>query len=154
MLKWIDIPPVWLLGFAALAWIQATHYPMGLDFGGAWADFAAAAASAPAPSPSQNDPVAPVTHAHTKAPTMYSEPCARLISPITPNTSVSPAAIRNSITPNCTPLSSCSITSVAGISTGVGPTYLVESERKNCADGAATTPFAGRGRIGLPRVAP
>lgn len=41
MLKWIDIPPVWLLGFAALSWIQATHYPMGLDFGGAWADFAA-----------------------------------------------------------------------------------------------------------------
>ena len=40
MLKWIDIPPVWLLAFCALAWAQASHWPMGLSFGGAWADFA------------------------------------------------------------------------------------------------------------------
>lgn len=40
MLKWIDIPPMWLLGFAALAWVQASYYPFGLGFGGAWADFA------------------------------------------------------------------------------------------------------------------
>ena len=40
MLKWIDIPPVWLLGFAVLAWLQVAHVPMGLSFGGTWADFA------------------------------------------------------------------------------------------------------------------
>ncbi len=40
MLKWIDIPPLWLLAFAVLAWFQATHAAFGLSFGGAWADFA------------------------------------------------------------------------------------------------------------------
>lgn len=40
MLKWIDIPPVWLLGFAVLAWLQAAYWPLGLSFGGDWADFA------------------------------------------------------------------------------------------------------------------
>lgn len=40
MLKWIDMPPVWLAGCLVLAWIQATRFPMGLGFGGAWADFA------------------------------------------------------------------------------------------------------------------
>jgi len=40
MLKWIDIPPVWLLVAAILAWVQGTYYPNGLSFGGAWADFA------------------------------------------------------------------------------------------------------------------
>ncbi len=40
VLKWIDIPPVWLAGAAALAWVQAAQYPAGLSFGGAWADFA------------------------------------------------------------------------------------------------------------------
>lgn len=39
-MKWIDMPPVWLLAFLAMAWIQASHYPAGLSFGGAWADFA------------------------------------------------------------------------------------------------------------------
>ncbi len=39
MLKWIDIPPVWLLGFALLAWVQAAYWPLGLSFGGTWADF-------------------------------------------------------------------------------------------------------------------
>ncbi len=38
MMKWIDIPPVWLAGFAALAWVQAAHFPAGLSFGGVWAD--------------------------------------------------------------------------------------------------------------------
>lgn len=28
VLKWIDIPPVWLALFAALAWIQATRLPL------------------------------------------------------------------------------------------------------------------------------
>ncbi|WP_108859478.1 isoprenylcysteine carboxylmethyltransferase family protein [Ruegeria sp. Alg231-54] len=27
----IDVPPVWLLGFAVLAWLQARHMPMGLS---------------------------------------------------------------------------------------------------------------------------
>ncbi|WP_306007178.1 methyltransferase family protein [Aquicoccus porphyridii] len=39
MLKWIDIPPVWLALCLGLAWWQAVHYPMGLSFGGALADF-------------------------------------------------------------------------------------------------------------------
>jgi len=38
MLKWIDMPPVWLLAFLAVAWVQATQYPMGLGFGETWAD--------------------------------------------------------------------------------------------------------------------
>ncbi|MGB7318375.1 MAG: methyltransferase [Planktotalea sp.] len=40
MLKWIDLPPVWLAGFAALAYWQSTSFTYGLGFGGAWADFA------------------------------------------------------------------------------------------------------------------
>ena len=38
MLKWIDMPPVWLLAFLVVAWAQTTHYPMGLGFGETWAD--------------------------------------------------------------------------------------------------------------------
>ena len=38
MRKWIDIPPVWLLGCLALAWAQKTYVPMGLDFGPGLAD--------------------------------------------------------------------------------------------------------------------
>src|SRR5262245_40142028 len=43
---------------------------------------------------------------------MYCTPCARLMKSITPNTSVSPAAIRNSSTPSCSPLSTCTSTRV------------------------------------------
>ena len=39
MFKWIDLPPVWLVACLILAWVQATHYSMGLSFGGAWSDF-------------------------------------------------------------------------------------------------------------------
>src|ERR687891_605789 len=39
---------------------------------------------------------------------MYSEPCARLIISMMPNTSVRPAARRNSISPNCRLFSDCS----------------------------------------------
>lgn len=39
MLKWIDIPPVWLLGALLLAWWQSHSFSFGLSFGGAWADF-------------------------------------------------------------------------------------------------------------------
>src|SRR3954463_6980425 len=38
---------------------------------------------------------------------MYCTPCARLIRSITPNTKVSPAAIRNSSTPSCRPFKAC-----------------------------------------------
>ncbi len=31
----IDLPPVWLVGFAALAWVQARVLPMGLSLNGA-----------------------------------------------------------------------------------------------------------------------
>ncbi|AHD10235.1 methyltransferase family protein [Phaeobacter gallaeciensis] len=30
-MKWIDVPPVWLLGFAVLAWCQARFLPLGLE---------------------------------------------------------------------------------------------------------------------------
>ena len=40
MLKRIDLPPIWLAAMIALAWAQATWLPLGLGFGGAWADFA------------------------------------------------------------------------------------------------------------------
>jgi len=40
MLKWIDIPPVWSAGFAALAWWQSGYMTLGLGLGGSWADFA------------------------------------------------------------------------------------------------------------------
>ena len=38
MLKWVDLPPVWLLGCLGLAWSQSVHLPMGLGFGPVWAD--------------------------------------------------------------------------------------------------------------------
>ncbi len=40
MLKWIDLPPVWLIGALAIAWWQAQNYTLGLSFGGAWSEFA------------------------------------------------------------------------------------------------------------------
>jgi protein-S-isoprenylcysteine O-methyltransferase Ste14 len=39
-MKWIDLPPIWLAAFAAVAWVQAERFALGLSFGGAWADFA------------------------------------------------------------------------------------------------------------------
>lgn len=38
MLKWLDTPPVWLLGALILAWVQKTHFAFGLNFGPVWAD--------------------------------------------------------------------------------------------------------------------
>ena len=38
-MKWIDLPPVWLAAFLALAWVQADRFSYGLSFGGAWAGF-------------------------------------------------------------------------------------------------------------------
>lgn len=38
-MKWIDIPPVWLLATVVLAWLQSDRFDYGLSFGGAWADF-------------------------------------------------------------------------------------------------------------------
>lgn len=37
MIKWLDIPPMWLLVCAVLAWLQANYAPMGLSFGPSWA---------------------------------------------------------------------------------------------------------------------
>lgn len=37
-MKWLDMPPVWLVGFIALAWGQAQYLPLGLGFGEAVAD--------------------------------------------------------------------------------------------------------------------
>ena len=39
-MKWIDLPPVWLAAFLVLAWVQPVWLPLGLSFGGAWADLA------------------------------------------------------------------------------------------------------------------
>lgn len=39
MLKWVDIPPVWLFAAACIAWAQSRYYSAGLSFGGGWADF-------------------------------------------------------------------------------------------------------------------
>lgn len=36
MLKWVDIPPVWLAGALALAWVQGRNVPTEL---GAWANW-------------------------------------------------------------------------------------------------------------------
>lgn len=38
LLRWIDIPPVWLLLFCTIAWLQAKHFDLGLNFGPVWAD--------------------------------------------------------------------------------------------------------------------
>ncbi len=73
-----------------------------------------AAAGSAASSPSRKLPVAWVTVAATKAPIMYTEPWARLMSPMMPNTSVRPAAIRNSMTPSCSPFRTCSRNSSMG----------------------------------------
>ncbi|WP_238366035.1 methyltransferase family protein [Mesobacterium pallidum] len=32
-MKWIDIPPVWLIAFLAIAWLQAQALPLGLSLG-------------------------------------------------------------------------------------------------------------------------
>ncbi|AXX97467.1 methyltransferase family protein [Profundibacter amoris] len=37
-MKQIELPPVWLAAFLAIAWAQSTYYPMGLSFGPVWAD--------------------------------------------------------------------------------------------------------------------
>ena len=37
-MKWLDLPPVWLLGALVIAWMQAQYFPMGLSFGPVWAD--------------------------------------------------------------------------------------------------------------------
>lgn len=38
MLRYIDIPPVWLLAALCLAWAQKTYAAFGLGFGPVWAD--------------------------------------------------------------------------------------------------------------------
>jgi len=36
-MKQIDYPPVWLVAFLIIAWVQGTYYPMGMSFGPVWA---------------------------------------------------------------------------------------------------------------------
>lgn len=38
MLKFVDIPPVWLCAALLIAWLQKTYAPFGLGFGPVWAD--------------------------------------------------------------------------------------------------------------------
>jgi len=38
VVKWLDLPPVWLALFVALAWVQARFLPLGVGFGDTWAD--------------------------------------------------------------------------------------------------------------------
>ena len=40
MLRWLDIPPVWLAVFLTLAWFQPVVLPLGLSLGGTWSKFA------------------------------------------------------------------------------------------------------------------
>ncbi|UWQ90025.1 isoprenylcysteine carboxylmethyltransferase family protein [Rhodobacteraceae bacterium M382] len=37
--RWIDLPPVWLAGGIAVAWLQSTRFSFGLSFGEIGADF-------------------------------------------------------------------------------------------------------------------
>lgn len=37
-MKNLELPPVWLAAFIAVAWAQSVYAPMGLGFGGTWAD--------------------------------------------------------------------------------------------------------------------
>src|SRR5690242_2844105 len=61
---------------------------------------------------------------------MYSAPCARFTRFMMPSTSVSPAAMRNSMTPSWTPFSSCSKTRLSGIKKGrVAPRFYRSEER-------------------------
>ena len=69
---------------------------------------------------------------------MYSDPCARFIMSITPNTSVSPAASRNSISPNCRPLSNCSAMRVAVM----GGRLQASARRTNGPTAGAVSPGA------------
>ncbi|MGR3320635.1 MAG: methyltransferase family protein [Pseudooceanicola sp.] len=39
MKQWLDMPPVWLVLFLALARVQAVYLPMGFDLGTTWARF-------------------------------------------------------------------------------------------------------------------
>src|SRR4051812_48423055 len=55
---------------------------------------------------------------------MYCTPCARLMKSITPNTSVSPAAIRNRMIPNCSPLRVWTRRRVADISHSALPRLI------------------------------
>ncbi|MDP4990957.1 MAG: isoprenylcysteine carboxylmethyltransferase family protein [Marivita lacus] len=40
MMKYVDIPPVWLAATLVVAWLQKTHFAYGLSFGPVWADLA------------------------------------------------------------------------------------------------------------------
>src|SRR3954468_11670151 len=72
-------------------------------------------------TPATNEPVSCTNVEARNAPSIYSEPCARLIMSMMPNTSVRPAASRNSMRPNWTPFSPCSKKRIADINWGLTP---------------------------------
>lgn len=37
-MKQIELPPVWLVAFLAIAWLQSVYFPLGLSFGPGWVD--------------------------------------------------------------------------------------------------------------------
>ena len=37
-MKWLDLPPIWLIAALTVARVQAVWFPMGLSFGPVWAD--------------------------------------------------------------------------------------------------------------------
>jgi hypothetical protein len=74
-----------------------------------------AAAIKLATKPNPKDPVHDAIAAAEKEPNIYKEPWAKFISPMTPKIRVKPAAIKNSIMPNCKPLRSCSKSSITSI---------------------------------------
>ncbi len=38
MLKYLDLPPIWLCVALLLAWLQKSYFSLGLNFGPVWAD--------------------------------------------------------------------------------------------------------------------
>lgn len=37
-MKWLDLPPIWLVGAVAFSWFQSARFPAALTFGGRWSD--------------------------------------------------------------------------------------------------------------------
>ncbi len=68
---------------------------------------ATAASSTLPQKPSGPAPSSPTSVYATYAPSMYSEPCAKFTTRVTPKISVSPAATRNSAEAPARPLRSC-----------------------------------------------
>src|SRR5262249_41501045 len=77
---------------------------------------------------------------------MYCTPCARLMKSITPNTSASPAAIRNSSTPSWSPLRVCTRRRAADIFFLLPPPLSFPSPSPPSSGGEGEARRAGRGQ--------